>query len=56
MSGLVITADDLGMSPGVTRGILESCRDGWCEIDADGVGGWVPQGVLWGVRPGEVLD
>ena len=28
MSGLVITADDLGMSPGVTRGILESCRDG----------------------------
>lgn len=28
MSGLVITADDLGISPGVTRGILESCRDG----------------------------
>jgi SH3-like domain-containing protein len=41
--------------PGVI-GRLESCRDGWCEIDADGVGGWVPQGVLWGVRPGEVLD
>jgi len=28
MSGLVITADDLGMSPGVTRGILEACRGG----------------------------
>ena len=28
MSGLVITADDLGMSPGVTRGIIEACRDG----------------------------
>lgn len=28
MSGLVITADDLGMSPGVTRGVLEACRDG----------------------------
>ena len=28
MSGLVITADDLGMSPGVTRGVLESCRNG----------------------------
>ena len=27
MSGLVITADDLGMSPAVTRGILESFRD-----------------------------
>lgn len=25
---LVVTADDLGMSPGVTRGILESHRDG----------------------------
>lgn len=28
MSGLVITADDLGLSPGVTRGILEACRNG----------------------------
>lgn len=28
MRGLVITADDLGLSPGVTRGILEACRDG----------------------------
>jgi len=28
VSGLVITADDLGMSPGVTRGILDACRDG----------------------------
>jgi predicted glycoside hydrolase/deacetylase ChbG (UPF0249 family) len=28
MSGLVITADDLGMSPGVNRGVLEACRNG----------------------------
>ena len=37
-------------------GRLEACRDGWCEIDAEGVAGWVPQDLLWGVRPGEVLD
>lgn len=28
MSGLIITADDLGLSPGVTRGVLEAHRNG----------------------------
>jgi SH3-like domain-containing protein len=37
---------------------LETCRDGWCRVSADGTKGWSEAGGLWGVderaqcRPG----
>ena len=37
--------------PGVV-GRLEACREGWCEIDAGGVEGWLPRAALWGVGAG----
>lgn len=33
--------------PGVVASLL-TCRDGWCEIDAEGKTGWVPADGLWG--------
>jgi SH3-like domain-containing protein len=41
--------------PGVI-GEVEACVEGWCEIEADGVAGWLPRNRLWGVAPGEVID
>lgn len=38
--------------PGVV-GRLEVCEGAWCEIDADGVEGWLPRAVLWGVTGDE---
>lgn len=27
---------------------LDSCKDGWCRIEAGGAKGWAPQGEIWG--------
>lgn len=27
---------------------LDSCKDGWCRIEAGGAKGWTPQGEIWG--------
>jgi SH3-like domain-containing protein len=35
---------------------LESCEGDWCMIAAEGVKGWAPRAVLWGVQPGEAID
>ena len=35
---------------------LEACGEGWCRIAAGGYGGWVPDGALWGVEPGEAFE
>ncbi len=37
-------------------GSLESCADGWCEIEVDGFGGWTEAGNLWGVYGIEALE
>lgn len=48
-------------APAVARaeqGVLasvRSCRDDWCEIEAQGFEGWVPETSLWGVYPNEVI-
>jgi SH3-like domain-containing protein len=48
-------------APAVARaeqGVLasvRSCRDNWCEIEAQGFEGWVPETSLWGVYPNEVI-
>lgn len=34
-------------------GALRRCRNGWCEIEAGGIRGWVDASGLWGVDPGE---
>ena len=36
------------IEPGVVAR-LETCEDEWCEVEAGGAGGWVPEGALWGV-------
>lgn len=41
--------------PGVVAR-LEECDGPWCEVSADGVKGWLPRAVLWGVTSDEVLD
>jgi SH3-like domain-containing protein len=41
--------------PGVV-GRLETCDEGWCEIAADGLRGWLPRATLWGVAPDEDLE
>src|SRR5690606_30944853 len=30
---------------------LEACRDGWCEVSAEGAKGWIPEGEVWGTDP-----
>ena len=41
--------------PGVIARIA-ACEAEWCDVSAGGFTGWIPQGVLWGVDPGEVFD
>lgn len=41
-------------APGVV-GRLNGCADGWCRLDVRGQIGFVEEGRLWGVDPGEVL-
>jgi SH3-like domain-containing protein len=35
------------LEPGVA-GRLGDCREGWCRLDVEEYGGWVPQERLWG--------
>ncbi|MGF1561828.1 MAG: SH3 domain-containing protein [Geminicoccaceae bacterium] len=30
---------------------LEQCDEGWCQVVIDGVDGWMPRAVLWGIDP-----
>jgi SH3-like domain-containing protein len=38
----------------ITR--LSECGLDWCELSAQGYGGWVPKSALWGIEPDETLD
>jgi SH3-like domain-containing protein len=35
---------------------LHACRPDWCEVEAEGVDGWIPKTEIWGVDPGEVVE
>ena len=35
---------------------VPECRDGWCNLEGQGFGGWIEQGTLWGVYPDESFD
>lgn len=41
--------------PGVVAALL-ACADGWCQIEADGLVGWLPAAHLWGVYDGEIVE
>jgi SH3-like domain-containing protein len=41
--------------PGVIARLLE-CRASWCRIEAQGIKGWLPEGEIWGVEPGETVE
>jgi SH3-like domain-containing protein len=43
------------LEPGVMSQV-KSCDGQWCELDAQGYDGYVPQDMLWGVYPGEQVD
>ena len=42
------------LEPGVIVTMLE-CNGDWCEAEAGGVTGWVPQTEIWGAYPGEAF-
>lgn len=35
---------------------LENCAGAWCELNAEGVKGWMRRAGLWGVGPDEILE
>ncbi len=35
---------------------LEVCEGAWCRVSADGIEGWAPRELFWGVGAGETLD
>jgi SH3-like domain-containing protein len=41
--------------PGVIARLLE-CRASWCRIETQGIKGWLPEGSVWGVAPGETVQ
>ncbi len=45
-----LTAD-----PGVI-GVIERCRDRWCEVTVDGTSAWIERRHVWGVYATEELD
>lgn len=43
------------LEPGVVAR-LESCHGIWCELEIQGIAGFVPRAELWGVYPDEEID
>lgn len=43
------------LEPGVLAR-LESCHGIWCELEIQGITGFVPRAELWGVYPAEEID
>ena len=41
--------------PGVIARLLE-CRASWCRVEMQGIRGWLPEGDVWGVEPGETVE
>ena len=35
---------------------VKKCSDGWCRLTGDGFDGWIEEGRLWGVYPGEKVE
>ncbi|MFV2092754.1 MAG: SH3 domain-containing protein [Hyphomicrobiales bacterium] len=35
---------------------VRSCTGSWCEVESAGYEGWIAQGEVWGVYPGELVD
>lgn len=35
---------------------LDTCTDGWCQVAAEGVTGWLPNTAIFGLLPGERLE
>lgn len=42
------------LEPGVVAR-LQTCKDGWCEINASGYDGWIKKETIWGVYPDEAF-
>ena len=52
-------SDDASTIANVQAGLLvnvETCNQGWCEIEAQSTRAWMKQETLWGVYPGETVD
>jgi len=43
------------LEPGVLADVAE-CTGSWCLLTGDAFSGWIEQGKLWGVYPGEAFD
>ena len=41
--------------PGVIARV-EHCPSAWCELQVEGIKGWAPRDVLWGLGPDEVIE
>ena len=37
-------------------GTIESCREGWCQMDVRGITGWLPQEHFWGTYFNEEFE
>jgi SH3-like domain-containing protein len=35
---------------------VKKCSSGWCRLTGDGFDGWIEEGRLWGVYPGEKVE
>lgn len=42
------------LEPGVVAR-LQTCKEGWCEINASGYDGWIKKETIWGVYPDEAF-
>lgn len=50
---------DAGTTAEVEPGVqaeVDECDGAWCKLEGKGFGGWIEQGSLWGVYPGETFD
>ena len=54
-SGTADAAVTAYLQPGVLA-TIDHCRGGWCSLSGKGYSGWIEQGRLWGVYPGETVD
>jgi SH3-like domain-containing protein len=43
------------LEPNVLGDVI-ACSANWCRLRGEGFDGWLPQELLWGVYPGEVIE
>ena len=49
-------SDQIALLENGAQVAIDSCNGPWCEISSQGIKGWIPRKLLWGIYEHEVID